>query len=53
MNVPISARNSPTNPENPGSPIDANATARKIPPKTGAAFQSPPKSEMLNVCLLS
>ena len=44
-NAPSSARNSPTKPEKPGSPIDANVAATNSPPNTGTAFHRPRNSE--------
>ena len=44
-NAPSSERNSPTNPEKPGSPIDANVAATNSPPNTGTAFHSPRNSD--------
>ena len=42
-NAPSSERNSPTKPEKPGSPIDANVATTNRPPNTGATFQRPRK----------
>src|ERR1035437_3854359 len=44
--VPRSDRNSPMNPENPGSPIPANMATRNNPVKIGAGRQIPPYSEI-------
>ena len=45
--------NSPTKPLVPGSPMEERVTIMKKAAKIGIFFDTPPKSEISRVCLLS
>ena len=48
-NAPSSERNSPMNPENPGSPMPAKSAVRNRPPSTGVTFHTPRNAEISRV----
>ena len=48
--VPSNDKNSPTNPENAGSPMPAKVATRNSAVSFGADFQMPPNSSIWRVC---